>query len=155
MGVKGREMDALRKGAYLHDMGKLSIPDAVLLKKGKLDAAEWAIMQSHTVIGHHNASRIPSLEKGALDVIRFHHERWDGTGYPDRLSGTNIPLGARIFAICDVWDALTSQRPYKKAWSEQAALTELRRLSGSHFDPEMVTAFERVVDKVQIELVDT
>jgi diguanylate cyclase (GGDEF)-like protein len=155
MGVRGREMDALRKGAYLHDMGKLSIPDAVLLKKGKLDAAEWAIMQSHTVIGHNNASRIPSLEKGALNVIRFHHERWDGTGYPDRLSGTNIPLGARIFAICDVWDALTSLRPYKKAWSEQAALTELRRLSGSHFDPEVVTAFERVVDKVQIELVDT
>ena len=151
LGVRGRAMDALRQGAYLHDMGKLAVPDAVLLKKGKLDAAEWAIMRAHSVIGFDLASRIPSLERAALDVIRHHHERWDGTGYPDRQSGSNITLAARIFAVCDVWDALTSERPYKKAWTESEALAEIKRLSGTHFDPEVVAAFEHVLDKVSID----
>jgi diguanylate cyclase (GGDEF)-like protein/putative nucleotidyltransferase with HDIG domain len=151
LGVQGREMDALRQGAYLHDIGKLAVPDAVLLKRGKLDAAEWAIMRAHTIIGFDLARRIPSLELAALDVIRHHHERWDGTGYPDRQSGSNISLAARIFAICDVWDALTSERPYKKAWSEADALREIQRMSGTHFDPAVVSAFEQVLDKVAID----
>jgi diguanylate cyclase (GGDEF)-like protein/putative nucleotidyltransferase with HDIG domain len=151
LGVRGRAMDALRQGAYLHDIGKLAVPDAVLLKRGKLDAAEWAIMRAHTVIGYDLARRIPSLETAALDVIRHHHERWDGTGYPDRQSGSNITLPARIFAICDVWDALTSERPYKKAWTESDALAEIKRMSGTHFDPAVVNAFEQVLDKVAID----
>nr|WP_281255865.1 HD-GYP domain-containing protein [Deinococcus hopiensis] len=132
---------ALKHGASLHDRGKLTIPDAVLLKPGRLDAAEWALMQTHARNGHEIASRIPTLPPLALDVVRHHHERWDGTGYPDRLAGTDIPLLARIFAVCDVYDALTSERPYKHAWSREAALKALYVQRGRQFDTDVVDTF--------------
>ncbi|SMB86579.1 PAS domain S-box-containing protein [Deinococcus hopiensis KR-140] len=141
LGLDDVTLNELKHGAGLHDLGKLTIPDAVLLKPGRLDAAEWALMQTHAHNGHEIASRIPTLPRLALDVIRHHHERWDGTGYPDRLAGTDIPLLARIFAVCDVYDALTSERPYKHAWSHEAALKELYVQRGRQFDADVVDAF--------------
>jgi diguanylate cyclase (GGDEF)-like protein len=132
---------ALRQGAYLHDIGKLVIPDAILLKPGKLTPEEWEVMKTHSCKGYDIARSIPTLTEGALDVIRSHHERWDGTGYPDALSEDDIPLVARIFSVCDVYDALTSDRPYKKAWPEAEAKAEIARQAGTQFDPEVVQAF--------------
>ncbi|MDL2345056.1 diguanylate cyclase [Deinococcus sp. MIMF12] len=140
LGLSGDQLSELRQGAYLHDIGKLAIPDAVLLKPGRLDPHEWALMQTHAEQGARIASGIPGLSPGALNVIRSHHERWDGQGYPEGLSGEQIPLLARIFAVCDVYDALTSERPYKRAWSPQAALAEIRAQRGRHFDPQVVQA---------------
>ncbi|WP_221090873.1 HD-GYP domain-containing protein [Deinococcus aquaedulcis] len=141
LGLDAELLDALRHGASLHDLGKLTIPDAVLLKPGRLDAEEWALMQTHAQNGYEIASRMPTLPPEALNVIRHHHERWDGSGYPLGLSGEAIPLLARIFAVCDVYDALTHARPYKPAWSAQAALAELRAQRGRHFDPQLVDLF--------------
>lgn len=128
--------------APLHDIGKIGIADAILSKPGKLTPEEMTIMREHVTIG----ARI--LERGSSDLIRTaeliaqsHHERWDGTGYPDRLSGTDIPVEARIVAIADVFDALCSERPYKKAWPIEKAYAEIIKSSGSHFDPACVTAF--------------
>ena len=129
--------------APLHDIGKIGIADAILGKPGKLTPEELAIMREHVSIG----ARI--LEKGSSDLIRVaeliaqsHHEKWDGTGYPDRLSGSDIPIEARIVAIADVFDALCSTRPYKAAWPIEQAYREIVRCSGSHFDPKCVDAFE-------------
>jgi putative two-component system response regulator len=129
--------------APLHDVGKIAIADAILSKPGKLTPEEFAIMRSHVIIG----ARI--LENGSSDLIRTaelialsHHERWDGTGYPDKLSGTDIPIEARIVAIADVFDALCSERSYKPAWPLDRARAEIVRLSGTHFDPSCVDAFE-------------
>ncbi|AWN22247.1 PAS sensor protein [Deinococcus irradiatisoli] len=141
LGLDPLMLSELKHGASLHDLGKLTIPDGVLLKTGRLDAEEWALMQTHAANGYEIAARIPTLPRPALDVIRHHHERWDGTGYPDRLADTEIPLLARIFAVCDVYDALTSERPYKRAWTSQAALDELRAQRGTQFDPQVVDAF--------------
>jgi diguanylate cyclase (GGDEF)-like protein len=135
----------LRQGAYLHDIGKLTIPDAVLLKPGKLDAAEMEQMRRHAAQGHALASRIEGISAHALDVILSHHEHWDGLGYPAGLSGEQIPLLARIFAVCDVYDALTSARPYKPAWTVEAALRELEAQAGKQFDPRIVTIFSALV----------
>lgn len=151
MGLRGRELDELRQGAYLHDLGKITVPDAVLNKPGKLDPTEWLVMQAHASRGSDLASRIPTLPAGALEVIRHHHERWDGSGYPDGLRGAAIPLKARIFAVCDVFDALTSGRPYKHAWSQPEAVRELQEQAGKLFDPAVVEAFvELVVDEVAL-----
>ncbi|ADV67657.1 HD domain-containing phosphohydrolase [Deinococcus maricopensis] len=141
LGLDGVTLNELRQGASLHDLGKLTIPDAVLLKPGRLDAAEWALMQTHAHNGHAMAARIPTLAPAAMGVIRHHHERWDGTGYPDRLSADEIPLLARIFAVCDVYDALTSERPYKHAWAHGDALAEVRAQRGRQFDPHVVDTF--------------
>ncbi|MFW6234134.1 MAG: HD-GYP domain-containing protein, partial [Spirochaetota bacterium] len=127
--------------AYLHDIGKISVPDSILLKPASLSPEEWAIMKSHSVVGYDFAKQLGFLPKSSLDVVRFHHERWDGTGYPDGLSGDSIPLGARIFAVADVFDALMSARPYKKAWSLAEAREEILRHAGTHFDTEIVQAF--------------
>jgi response regulator RpfG family c-di-GMP phosphodiesterase len=135
------QLEALRQGAYLHDLGKLGVPDAILLKPGKLDPEEWTIMKTHVERGFHLASQIPGLGQGALNVIRYHHERYDGTGYPEGLKTTEIPLEARFFAVCDVYDALVSERPYKRAWTQAEALAQLRMDSGKHFDPTVVDAF--------------
>lgn len=135
------QIEDLRQGAYLHDIGKLVIPDAILLKPGKLTPDEWEVMKTHACKGDDIARTIPTLTEGAIDVIRHHHERWDGTGYPDALSGTDIPLIARIFSVCDVYDALTSDRPYKTAWLETEAKAEIARQAGKQFDPEVVQAF--------------
>ncbi|PNY81226.1 HD domain-containing phosphohydrolase [Deinococcus koreensis] len=139
--LSAAELDSLVEGAYLHDLGKLAVPDQILLKPGKLTPEEWTVMQSHAARGHALAARLPHLSAGALDVIRHHHERWDGGGYPFGLSGQTIPRLARLFAVCDVYDALTSVRPYKAAWSAEAARAELQAQAGRHFDPESVQAF--------------
>ncbi|THF70340.1 diguanylate cyclase [Deinococcus sp. Arct2-2] len=141
LGLKDEEMEGLRQGAYLHDIGKLAIPDSVLLKPGKLDADEWTLMQAHSAIGAELISRIPTIPTGAKNVIRHHHERWDGTGYPDGLSGEAIPLVARLFSLVDVYDALVSMRPYKRAWTHQEAYVEIRRQAGTQFDPALVDVF--------------
>lgn len=140
-GLGASDLTHLRLGAYLHDVGKLAVPDAVLLKPGPLDPAEWAVMQTHAEIGAALAAKLPSIGGPALDVVHFHHERWDGTGYPRRLAGPDIPHLARLFSICDVFDALVSPRPYKRAWTSQEARAELISQKGRQFDPELVELF--------------
>jgi response regulator RpfG family c-di-GMP phosphodiesterase len=140
-GLSSLQLEALRQGAYLHDLGKLGVPDGILLKPGKLNPEEWSMMKTHVERGFQLASQIPGLAQGALNVIRYHHERFDGSGYPEGLQGEDIPLEARVFAICDVYDALVSIRPYKRAWTHEEALAQLRMDSGRHFDPSVVTAF--------------
>lgn len=141
LGLPCRDTEALRQGAYLHDLGKLAIPDQILRKPGKLDPDEWAVMQTHAERGAGIAARLPNLEPGVLDVIRHHHERWDGAGYPGGLAGEAIPLLARVFAVCDVYDALTRERPYKAAWTPERAQAELQAQAGRQFDPRVVAAF--------------
>jgi len=130
----------LRRGALLHDIGKLGVPDSILLKAEKLTDEEWQIMQRHPQFAYDMLYSIKYLHR-ALDIPYCHHEKWDGTGYPRGLKGEQIPLAARIFAIVDVWDALTSDRPYRKAWSPPDALKYIREQSGKHFDPEIVDIF--------------
>ncbi|THF87172.1 diguanylate cyclase [Deinococcus sp. KSM4-11] len=145
LGVDEGVLADLRVGAYLHDIGKLAVPDAILLKPGKLDPGEWATMQRHTTIGDELVARIPTVTARARSVVRSHHERWDGTGYPDGLAAEGIPEGARIFSVADVYDALTSARPYKAAWTPEEALSELVAQTGRQFDPEVVRAAVEVL----------
>lgn len=147
LGLNGPALDELRQGAFLHDIGKLSVPDAILLKPGKLSPEEWVQMKNHVTYGADIASRIPNLPPGALDVIRHHHERWDGSGYPDGLAGNAISLPARIFAISDVFDALTHERVYKGAWSIQEALTEIASQRGRQFCPAVTDAFLELMNE--------
>jgi PAS domain S-box-containing protein len=140
MGIEESQLVHVRRGALLHDIGKMGIPDAILLKPGKLTDEEWEIMHQHPVYAHQWLASIPYLQP-ALDIPYCHHEKWDGTGYPRGLKGEQIPLAARIFAIIDVWDALRSDRPYRKAWSLEKALAYLHEQSGKHFDPQVVSVF--------------
>lgn len=134
----------LALAAPLHDVGKIGVPDSILNKPGKLDAGERAIMQQHAVIGAEIlADGDSDLVRMAAAVAASHHERWDGTGYPHGLSGSSIPLSARITAVADVFDALCSERSYKPAWPIEAAREEILRSAGSHFDPTCVAAFDR------------
>ncbi len=133
----------LIKGAFLHDVGKIAIPDGILLKPGRLDADEFAVMKTHVDHGVDIIRRSEWLA-GANPVVRHHHEKFDGSGYPDGLSGQQIPIVARIFAIADVFDALTSKRPYKEAMPFERAMAILRDGRGSHFDPDLLDAFERI-----------
>ena len=142
----------IRRGALLHDIGKMGIPDHILLKPGKLTEDEWAIMRKHPTFAYEMLSRIEYL-KPALDIPYAHHEKWDGSGYPRGLKGEEIPLAARIFAIVDVYDALTSDRPYRKAWSQEQALDYIREQSGSHFDPQVVQVFMHLI-KTQFTIKD-
>ena len=128
------------RGGLLHDMGKIGIPDAILLKPGQLNKDEWAIMRQHPQIAYDMLSPIVYL-RPALDIPNYHHEKWDGTGYPHELKGEQIPLAARVFAVVDVWDALLSDRPYRPAWPREKALTYVREQSGKHFDPQAAAAF--------------
>jgi putative two-component system response regulator len=128
------------RGGMLHDVGKLGIPDAILLKPDKLTSAEWEIMRMHPVYAYEWLSHIEYLQP-ALDVPYCHHEKWDGTGYPRGLKGEEIPLAARLFAIVDVWDALTSDRPYRKAMKPEEAANFIRSQSGEHFQPKIVELF--------------
>lgn len=134
--------DTLLNAAPMHDVGKIGIPDAILQKPGKLDADEWAVMQCHPEIG---AEIIGDDGSALLDMAREvalnHHEKWDGSGYPNGLKGKDIPISARIVALADVFDALTSERPYKKAWPVEKATDLIREQAGKHFDPELVEAF--------------
>jgi HD-GYP domain-containing protein (c-di-GMP phosphodiesterase class II) len=146
LAVRDEEMEHIRHGALLHDMGKIGIPDAILLKPGPLSEEEWAVMRTHPARANEWLSPIPYLRK-ALDIPYCHHEKWDGTGYPRGLKGEEIPLAARIFAVVDVWDALTSDRPYRKAWSKKDAVEYIKSGSGTHFDPQVVKEFFFVMGK--------
>jgi putative nucleotidyltransferase with HDIG domain len=137
----------MRWGALLHDIGKMGIPDQILLKPGPLTEEEWVIMRRHPTFAYEMLSPIRYLQP-ALDIPYCHHEKWDGTGYPRGLRGEQIPLPARIFAVVDVWDALTSDRPYRKAWSHEQALEYIARESGKHFDPNTVDIFLRIMRRM-------
>jgi putative two-component system response regulator len=130
----------------MHDVGKLGIPDRILLKPGKLDADEWEIMKQHTVIGAQllSNSQSPVLQMGEA-IALTHHERWDGSGYPNLLAGEDIPLVGRICAIADVFDALSSKRCYKEPWPLENVLQELRLLSGIQFDPRLIEMFDELL----------
>lgn len=143
------ELVNIRRGAILHDVGKLGIPDEVLLKSGELTNAEWKIMIQHPWLGYRLLLPIAFL-KGSLDIVRYHHEKWDGSGYLSGLKGEQIPLAARIFAIVDVWDAVQSARPYKKAWSRDKAIRLIKSESGRHFDPTIAGTFLELVEKGEI-----
>jgi response regulator RpfG family c-di-GMP phosphodiesterase len=144
-GLPEGEMTHLAHGVLLHDIGKIGIPDAILLKPGKLTSEEWSIMRRHPDIGAQLIRDIPFLQ-GAMPIVRHHHERWDGSGYPDRLRGAAIPLGARIFAVVDAFDAMTVDRPYSRAIGLDEARAELQRAAGSHFDPRVVEIFMGIPD---------
>jgi diguanylate cyclase (GGDEF)-like protein len=143
----GLEIDmvrAVRQGAELHDIGKLAIPDTILNKPGALDDAEWGFMRRHTLVGERILAAAPALVDVAR-LVRASHERWDGDGYPDGLAGEEIPLGARVIAVCDAWDAMVTDRPYRRAMPREEALAELERCSGTQFDPDVVEAFRAVL----------
>ena len=134
----------IRRGTLLHDIGKMGIPDQILLKPGPLNDEEWEVMRQHPVYAYEMLSQIPYL-RPALDIPYCHHERWDGTGYPRGLIGKSIPIAARIFAVVDVWDALCSDRPYRKAWPIEKALAHIKKEAGAHFDPLVVDKFLTLV----------
>lgn len=149
VGMSGEEADLLLQASPMHDVGKIGIPDRILLKPGKLDAEEWEIMKTHTTIGGKIIGDHPSqLLKLAKQVALTHHEKWDGTGYPQGLVGEKIPLAGRIVMLADVFDALTSERPYKKAWTEEDAIQEIKNCSGTHFDPVLVGVFMKALPEI-------
>ena len=145
-GIAQEDLLYVRWGALLHDIGKMGIPDSILHKPGKLTEEEWEVMRRHPDYAYQVLSSIDYLSP-ALDIPRYHHERWDGSGYPEGLSGEEIPLTARIFAVVDVWDALRSDRPYRKAWSNQRARAYLEEKAGAEFDPGVVDKFLKLVDE--------
>ena len=142
LGMPAAQVELLRLAAPLHDLGKIAIPDAVLGKRGKLTPAEFEHMQTHTTVGAQmlTGSAFALLEM-AEQIALTHHEKWDGTGYPEGLVGDAIPLVGRIVAVADVFDALTHVRPYKPAWSTDAAIAEMTSQAGRHFDPQVLEAF--------------
>jgi putative nucleotidyltransferase with HDIG domain len=144
MGIDSQELVHIRRGALLHDIGKLGVPDQILHKPGKLTEEEQEIMRQHPIYALNMLTPIHHL-RPALDIPFCHHEKWDGTGYPRGLTGEQIPLSARLFAIVDVWDALGSDRPYRKAWSNEQILEYIQDESGKHFDPQVVSAFLKLI----------
>ena len=144
LGITEQELDNIRRGALLHDIGKMALPDEILLKPDKLSEIEWKVVKMHPIFARNMLENIPFL-KPALAIPYSHHERWDGSGYPEGLSKEDIPFAARIFAVVDVWDALISDRPYRKAWPEDQARDYIRDQSGKQFDPEVVEAFLKIV----------
>ncbi len=140
LGVPNETLVHIRRGALLHDIGKMGVPDAILFKQGALTEDEWRIMRQHPVYAYELLAPVAHL-RPALDIPYYHHEKWDGSGYPHGLKGETIPLAARIFAVVDVWDALTNDRPYRKAWSPAQAAAHIREQAGQHFDPQVVQAF--------------
>ncbi len=144
MGMGQEELAHVRRGALLHDIGKMGVSDTILLKPGQLTDEEWTIMHRHPIYAFEMLSSIAYL-RPALDIPYCHHEKWDGTGYPRGLKGEEIPPAARIFAVVDVYDALTSDRPYRKAWSREGTLKHIRQESGRHFDPQVVELFLKEV----------
>lgn len=140
LGVNDTELMHMRRGALLHDIGKMAISDSILLKPGPLSPEERAIMRQHPVRAYELLIQVTYLQP-ALDIPRYHHEKWDGTGYPYGLKGPAIPLAARIFAVADVWDALQSDRPYRAAWPHKKALQYIALQSAQHFNPRVVEAF--------------
>ena len=148
MGVDEDELEQIRWGAILHDVGMICVPDSILLKAGQLHPEEWALVRKHPEHGARLLGHIPGLG-AALSIVRFHHERFDGAGYPLGLRGTAIPLGARIFAVADALDAITTDRPYRPTRTWERARVELLQGRGSHFDPTVVDAFLEIFDDLQ------
>jgi putative nucleotidyltransferase with HDIG domain len=146
LGLDREERQALRWGAYLHDIGKIALPDQILLKPGPLTVEEFAQVRRHSEIGYAMLADLPFLPANACSLVRHHHERWDGRGYPNGLAGRQIPLLARLFSTVDVYDALSSRRPYKPAWSRQRSLEHVRSRAGSDFDPEIAAAFLEMME---------
>jgi diguanylate cyclase (GGDEF)-like protein/PAS domain S-box-containing protein len=149
LGISRDEIIHVRRGAILHDVGKMGIPDKILQKPGPLSDEEWEVMRQHPIYAYEWLNPINYL-RPALDIPHYHHERWDGTGYPRGLQGEQIPLPARIFAIVDVWDALRSDRPYRKAWSYEKTFAYIQKQSESHFDPQVVAAFLGLVAELEV-----
>lgn len=152
LGVENTELNHIRFGAQLHDIGKIGVPDKILLKPGPLDDNDFEVMKQHPIYAYEMLYSIPNFSP-VLDIPYYHHEKWDGTGYPEGLRGNEIPLPARIFAVVDVWDALRSDRPYRTAWPESRARNYIEEQSGKHFDPRVVDAFLRLM--VQTPLVQS
>jgi putative nucleotidyltransferase with HDIG domain len=144
MGLRGEALKAVEWGALLHDVGKMVVPDDILRKVGPLTDEEWHIMKQHPSWGFDMLAEVSFLQPESLDIIYSHHERWDGQGYPRGLASESIPLAARIFAVVDTYDAITSDRPYRRARSYQVALAELQRVSGQQLDPRAVEAFRQL-----------
>jgi diguanylate cyclase (GGDEF)-like protein len=144
LGLSAEALDELARGAELHDVGKVAVPEAILRKPGPLDDAEWQVMRQHTIVGERILAAAPALRPVAR-LVRSSHERWDGHGYPDGLAGERIPLGARIITVCDAFDAMRQERPYAASMSEDDALDELRRCAGAQFDRRVVKAFAVVL----------
>jgi HD-GYP domain-containing protein (c-di-GMP phosphodiesterase class II) len=140
MKLSDEDINHMRYGALLHDIGKLGVPDHILLKVEKLTDEEWLVMRKHPEFAYDMLQSVAYL-RNSLDIPYCHHEKWDGTGYPRGLKGEQIPLAARIFAVVDVWDALMSDRPYRKAWSEEKAREHIQAGAGTHFDPQVVKKF--------------
>jgi putative two-component system response regulator len=148
-GMSDIDAEKILYASPMHDIGKIGIPDSILLKPGKLDAEEWGTMQTHTTIGAEILSGHTSeLMEMASEIALSHHEKWDGSGYPNRLSGEEIPLTGRIVALADVFDALTTERPYKHAWSVEDAMNLLHEQSGKHFQPDLVDLFTDILDDI-------
>ena len=147
MNISESQLVHIRRGALLHDLGKLGVPDNILFKPDELLDEEWVIMRQHPQFAYEMLSGIYYL-RPALDIPYCHHEKWDGTGYPRGLKGENIPLAARIFAVADVWDAITNERPYRKGWSTEIALNYIKEQSGKYFDPQVVEVFLRMIASI-------
>ncbi len=147
LGVKEEELIHIKRGALLHDIGKLGVPDAILLKPDKLTDEEWLLMRKHQVYAYEMLTHIDYLIP-AIDIPYCHHERWDGSGYPRGLKGEEIPLSARIFAIADTFDALSSDRPYRSAWPSDKIIEYIKEQSGKGFDPRVVEAFLKIYGKI-------
>lgn len=144
LGLEGEDLKAIEWGGLLHDVGKMAVPDEILRKVGPLSDREWSIMRQHPGWGFEMLADIRFLQKTALQIVYSHHERWDGEGYPTGLVGEEIPLAARIFAVVDTYDAMTSDRPYRRAGTHHAAVMELERVAGRQLDPQVVEAFRRI-----------
>lgn len=147
VGMKDDNLIHICRGALLHDIGKLGVPDHILLKPGKLTGEEWSIMQRHPAYAYEWLSVVPYLSM-TVDIPYCHHEKWDGTGYPRGLKGKEITLGSRLFPLVDVYDALCSDRPYRQAWSNEQTLDHIKAASGTHFDPEIVAVFLEMMSPV-------
>lgn len=145
-GLSDEQLAHIRRGALLHDIGKLGVPDAVLHKPGILSDEDWEIMRKHPQFAYDMLEKVEYL-RPALEIPLCHHEKWDGTGYPRGLKGEEIPIAARLFAIVDVWDALRSDRPYRPAWTKEQAIEYIRSESGKHFDPHVVEIFFKVIEE--------
>jgi putative nucleotidyltransferase with HDIG domain len=151
MSVDAPQLDVIRRGAMLHDIGKIGISDTILLKPGKLTEEEWVDMQKHPQIGYWILDGIEAL-KPASNIVLAHHEKYDGAGYPRKLQGDEIPLGARIFSVADCLDVMTSDRPYRNALTYEEARTEIAQFSGTQFDPDVVKYFLQVPLNVWTEI---
>jgi two-component system, cell cycle response regulator len=151
MGMAGEALEEIAIAAQLHDIGKVGIPDAILNKPTRLSDAEWELIRNHTILGERILHGAPALRRAAR-LVRASHERWDGSGYPDRLRSDEIPVGARIVSVCDAYEAMTTARSYRPAATPARARRELLRCAGAQFDPAVVEAFLRAMDSNGDEL---